>query len=134
MPVWNAESDAKLLLGVLAWLRDSKIKLDTEWLAKYMGEDCTACAINNHIVRIRRQVEGPTNENKTPEVTPKKAAAKTPSKRKAASTPGSARKKNKGKIMDSDGDVNISPVKKEKVKVEDEVKVESIESDWPNYA
>ncbi|CEL03132.1 hypothetical protein ASPCAL04289 [Aspergillus calidoustus] len=34
---WNSEADAKLFQGVLNLLRDSKIKLDYEYLAGFMG-------------------------------------------------------------------------------------------------
>ncbi|KAI9036117.1 uncharacterized protein KD926_002258 [Aspergillus affinis] len=123
MPMtWNADSDAKvtpppivfevltdveskiiqLFLGVLAQFKPLKMKLDYEALAKYMGSDCTPCAIENRLVRLRRQMES-VDFSTTPKTTP----SSTPRKRKAASTPKTPTKKNtgtgKGKAAEEDG-------------------------------
>ncbi|KAL3492793.1 hypothetical protein BJX62DRAFT_235950 [Aspergillus germanicus] len=61
---WNAEADAKLFQGVLNLLRDSKIKLDYEYLAGFMGPDCLPGAVQNRIVRLKRMAEkGANNED-----------------------------------------------------------------------
>ncbi|KAL2862316.1 uncharacterized protein BJX67DRAFT_366487 [Aspergillus lucknowensis] len=58
MPMtWNAEADAKLFLGVLNLLKDSKVKLDYDYLAKFMGSDCLPGAVQNRIVRLKRKAE-----------------------------------------------------------------------------
>ncbi|KAL4904996.1 hypothetical protein BDW74DRAFT_178562 [Aspergillus multicolor] len=57
---WNAESDARLFLGVLNQLRDAKLKLDNQKLAEFMGPDCLPGAIVNRIVRLRRMAEAET--------------------------------------------------------------------------
>ncbi|KAL2810716.1 hypothetical protein BJX63DRAFT_433956 [Aspergillus granulosus] len=74
---WNAEADAKLFLGVLNLLQDSKTKLDCEYLANFMGPglplptrlytnspnkmkcelDCLPGAIKNRIARLKRMAE-----------------------------------------------------------------------------
>ncbi|KAL2853576.1 hypothetical protein BJX68DRAFT_265043 [Aspergillus pseudodeflectus] len=61
---WNSEADAKLFQGVLNLLRDSKIKLDYEYLAGFMGPDCLPGAVQNRIIRLKRMAEkGPSNDD-----------------------------------------------------------------------
>ncbi|KAL3452070.1 hypothetical protein BJX65DRAFT_303783 [Aspergillus insuetus] len=61
---WTAEADAKLFQGVLNLLRDSKIKLDYDYLAGFMGPDCLPGAVQNRIVRLKRMAEkGANNED-----------------------------------------------------------------------
>ncbi|KAA8650974.1 hypothetical protein EYZ11_011064 [Aspergillus tanneri] len=91
MPMnWNSEADAKLFLGVLAQFDGSKPKLDFEKLAQYMGSDCTACAVQNRVVRLRRMVES-ADSSTTPTSTP----SSTPRKRKGAAAPKTPTKKSK---------------------------------------
>ncbi|PLN83895.1 hypothetical protein BDW42DRAFT_191886 [Aspergillus taichungensis] len=59
MPMnWNSDTDAKLLVGILMQLRSAGVKVNTQELAVFMGQGCMPCAIDNRIVRLRRQVEG----------------------------------------------------------------------------
>ncbi|KAL4872548.1 hypothetical protein BDV12DRAFT_193266 [Aspergillus spectabilis] len=53
--IWNAEADAKLLLGVLEQIKDAKIALDNKKLAEFMGPDCLPGAVVNRIVRLKRK-------------------------------------------------------------------------------
>ncbi|KAL3262874.1 hypothetical protein ABHI18_002307 [Aspergillus niger] len=85
---WTSEANAKLLVGVLEQMR-GRMKLDYERLATHMGTDCTACAIEQQIIKLRRQASNssPTKStagssgNKptstTPSTTPKKRQADT---------------------------------------------------------
>ncbi|KAL2831887.1 hypothetical protein BJY01DRAFT_254106 [Aspergillus pseudoustus] len=104
---WNAEADAKLFLGVLNLLKDSKTKLDCEYLAKFMGPDCLPGAVQNRIVRLKRMAEkggaaadgaGPGAENADEDAATADGQV-SPQKRKAGRPRGakaSAAKKVKG--------------------------------------
>ncbi|PLB47485.1 hypothetical protein P170DRAFT_476170 [Aspergillus steynii IBT 23096] len=145
--VWNADADAKvaplsfltsrcdltqtinkqLFLGVLAQFKPLRSKLDYEALAAYMGPDCTHCAIENRLVRLRRQVDSISLSSST---TPKTTPSATPRKRKAAAPPKTPTKKGKGKeknIMateeDSETEVEQKPAKVEILEDEVETKV-----------
>ncbi|PKY03413.1 hypothetical protein P168DRAFT_283156 [Aspergillus campestris IBT 28561] len=88
MPMnWNADTDAKLLVGILMQLRSAGVKVNTYELAVFMGPECTPSAIENRIVRLRRQVEGlpeTPEAGRTPQKTKRKDAhsePKTPTKK-----------------------------------------------------
>ncbi|RDW70905.1 uncharacterized protein DSM5745_08416 [Aspergillus mulundensis] len=93
---WNAESDARLFLGVLNQLRDAKLKLDNQKLAEFMGPDCLPGAIVNRIARLRRMAEaegggsanadGDVADNGDAETTPQVS----PQKRKGGRKPRAA--------------------------------------------
>ncbi|RAL01236.1 uncharacterized protein BO80DRAFT_444682 [Aspergillus ibericus CBS 121593] len=76
---WTAEANSKLFVGVLDQMR-GKLKLDYEALAAHMGSDCTACAVEQHIVKLKRQAnsfsagaaKGGSSNKSTPTGTPKK--------------------------------------------------------------
>ncbi|PWY61879.1 hypothetical protein BO83DRAFT_460451 [Aspergillus eucalypticola CBS 122712] len=83
---WTNEANAKLLVGVLEQMR-GKLKLDYERLATHMGSDCTACAIEQQIAKLKRQANNssPTKStagssgNESTSITP----SSTPKKRQA---------------------------------------------------
>ncbi|GKZ24669.1 hypothetical protein AbraIFM66951_011940 [Aspergillus brasiliensis] len=94
--IWSSEADAKLFVGVLNQLR-GKLKLDYQDLAMHMGGDCTPCAVEQRMIRLRRLATSATvasskgtsggSANSTPTTTPRKrkgdSAANTPAKKKA---------------------------------------------------
>ncbi|PYI02462.1 hypothetical protein BO78DRAFT_390210 [Aspergillus sclerotiicarbonarius CBS 121057] len=82
---WTAEANSKLFVGVLDQIR-GKLKLDYDALAVHMGSDCTACAVEQHIVKLKRQANnfstgsakgaaGGSSNKSTPTCTPKKRQA-----------------------------------------------------------
>ncbi|KAL4898068.1 hypothetical protein BDV59DRAFT_197022 [Aspergillus ambiguus] len=90
MPMnWNAEANEKLLFGILAQMRESHIKLDNKKLAEYMGNECTAVAVQLHLFRLRRQVQAVNSAENAP--------ATNPPKRKATGEPKTPTKKGKEK-------------------------------------
>ncbi|PWY68394.1 hypothetical protein BO70DRAFT_366062 [Aspergillus heteromorphus CBS 117.55] len=137
MPIqWTADADAKLFLGVLIQMR-GRVKLDYEDLAAHMGSDCTACAVEQRIVKLKKQVAGkagsPSNAS-TPATTPKKRAAgqstKTPTKKAKLDHAETSVSPQKGNVRVSGGS---APVGKSEVKAEtkaemaDGIKQEEIE-------
>ncbi|KAE8318150.1 hypothetical protein BDV41DRAFT_572153 [Aspergillus transmontanensis] len=85
MPItWTAEADAKLLLGFLYQCKDANFKLDYNKLAAYVGPDVTACAVVNHVIRLRKMIakEGGDSAASTPVTSP--AKSKSTPKRKGA--------------------------------------------------
>ncbi|RAH51458.1 uncharacterized protein BO95DRAFT_509981 [Aspergillus brunneoviolaceus CBS 621.78] len=101
MPVqWTSEADAKLFVGVLNQCH-GQLKLDCQKLAQHMGGDCTACAIEQRIAKLKRHAKalGSNSTDTTPITTPAKkngaatttaADAETPTKpkRKAGTVGG----------------------------------------------
>ncbi|PYH40503.1 uncharacterized protein BP01DRAFT_395839 [Aspergillus saccharolyticus JOP 1030-1] len=84
MPVqWTAEADAKLFVGVLNQCQ-GRLKLDSRKLADYMGGDCTACAVEQRMTRLKRLAKAVV----TPGVGAAAAAATSSAKRKAAVAAG----------------------------------------------
>ncbi|KAL2793935.1 hypothetical protein BJX66DRAFT_305116 [Aspergillus keveii] len=106
MMIWNAEANVKLLVGMLAQLRDQSVKLDYKKLAEHMGPECNAKSVMNQFTRLKKQAaeaaEG-MSENKqasggADDETPPAAKGAATKKRKAAGASGkgsSAKKKNK---------------------------------------
>ncbi|KAB2572280.1 hypothetical protein DBV05_g9059 [Lasiodiplodia theobromae] len=94
--IWNAEADAKLLLGILK-IYDVKISKSPklEELNAFMGPDCVGLAITNRITRLKKSVEGDGNGTNG-------AATTTPK------TPKSGKRKNGGDAQDGEE----SPTKK----------------------
>ncbi|KAJ0425660.1 hypothetical protein BJY00DRAFT_274684 [Aspergillus carlsbadensis] len=122
---WNPEADAKLFQGVLNLLRDSKIKLDCEYLAGFMGPDCLPGAVQNRIVRLKRMAEkGASNEDSTSasgENADEKAAG-AGSEDQAQASPA---KRKSGRTKGAKG----SPAKKVKGNAKVKAKVEEDEDD-----
>ncbi|KAE8140546.1 hypothetical protein BDV38DRAFT_280045 [Aspergillus pseudotamarii] len=76
MPItWTPEADAKLLLGFLEQCKDANFKPDYNKLAAHVGPDVTACAVANHIVRLRKMLakEARVSAASTPATSPTKS-------------------------------------------------------------
>ncbi|KAL4820887.1 hypothetical protein BDW67DRAFT_151477 [Aspergillus spinulosporus] len=59
MPMtWNAEADARLLLGILAQVKGY---LDYKALAAHMGPECSVEALRQHILKLRRDTGIPAS-------------------------------------------------------------------------
>ncbi|KAE8323826.1 hypothetical protein BDV39DRAFT_208492 [Aspergillus sergii] len=115
MPItWTAEADAKLLLGFLDQCKDANFKLDYNKLAAYVGPDVTACAVVNHVIRLRKMIakEGGDSAANTPVTSP--AKSKSTPKRKGAGivkTPSKIVKREIKREREMvDGDENMMPV------------------------
>ncbi|KAL4764386.1 uncharacterized protein BDW70DRAFT_157030 [Aspergillus foveolatus] len=68
MPMtWNAEAEARLLLGILAQVRGV---LDYKALAAHMGPECSVIALRQHISRLRRDAGIPASSPKKARVHP----------------------------------------------------------------
>ncbi|PYH65762.1 uncharacterized protein BO88DRAFT_418404 [Aspergillus vadensis CBS 113365] len=133
--IWSSEADAKLFVGVLNQLR-GKLKLDYQELAMHMGGDCTSCAVEQRMVRLRKQAAsaspaastgtGGGTANSTPTTTPRKRKGDglaTPAKKKtktvAAASVKSEVKKDDTTTVNEDG--------KAEIKVKPEIKNEPME-------
>ncbi|KAL1643137.1 hypothetical protein SLS58_005106 [Diplodia intermedia] len=102
MPMnWNAEADAKLLLGILK-IYDIKINKGPmlDELNAFMGPDCVGLAITNRITRLKKAAEADGIGTASGSVTP------------AAKTPKSGKRKNGNASGDSSQDNEESPTKK----------------------
>ncbi|KAE8354359.1 hypothetical protein BDV28DRAFT_147191 [Aspergillus coremiiformis] len=114
MPItWTQEADIQLLLGLLDQFKESNFKIDYKKLAEFMGRDVTACAVLNHIIKLRKKIEGDAAS----------AASPVASKRKSVAE-AKTRKKGKGKIFESgmeDGE-EVS-LKKRKIDSDEDVLV-----------
>ncbi|KAL4885105.1 hypothetical protein BJY04DRAFT_214984 [Aspergillus karnatakaensis] len=104
MPItWNAESEAKLLLGILDQVRGTSF--DYHALAAFMGPDVSAAAVKQRICKIRRErlptsSSGNAGDAQAP-------AYGSPKKRKQAGGPETPTKKGKAyACVLSDGDAN----------------------------
>ncbi|OJJ76647.1 hypothetical protein ASPBRDRAFT_39137 [Aspergillus brasiliensis CBS 101740] len=75
---WTNEANAKLFVGVLEQMR-GRIKLDYDRLASHMGSDCTACAIEQQILKLKRQANNPSPTKSTPANSNNKSTSTTPS-------------------------------------------------------
>ncbi|OJK03960.1 hypothetical protein ASPACDRAFT_57313 [Aspergillus aculeatus ATCC 16872] len=123
MPVqWTSEADAKLFVGVLNQCH-GQLKLDSQRLAQHMGGDCTACAIEQRIAKLKRHAKalGSNSTDTTPITTPAKkngaatttADAETPTKpKRKAGTGGRDHANGEGAAVPK------KAAKKAKVKVE----------------
>ncbi|BCS04227.1 uncharacterized protein AKAW2_80028A [Aspergillus luchuensis] len=133
--IWSSEADAKLFVGVLNQLR-GKLKLDYQELAMHMGGDCTSCAVEQRMIRLRKQAAsaspaactgtGGGTANTTPTTTPRKRKGDglaTPAKKKtknvAAGSAKSEVKKDDATTINEDG--------KAEIKVKPEIKNEPVE-------
>ncbi|RAH57701.1 hypothetical protein BO85DRAFT_488412 [Aspergillus piperis CBS 112811] len=133
--IWSSEADAKLFVGVLNQLR-GKLKLDYQELAMHMGGDCTSCAVEQRMIRLRKQAAsaspaastgtGGGTANTTPTTTPRKRKGDglaTPAKKKtknvAAGSAKSEVKKDDATTINEDG--------KAEIKVKPEIKNEPME-------
>ncbi|PYH34165.1 uncharacterized protein BO87DRAFT_386660 [Aspergillus neoniger CBS 115656] len=133
--IWSSEADAKLFVGVLNQLR-GKLKVDYQELATHMGGDCTSCAVEQRMIRLRKQAAsaspaastgtGGGTANTTPTTTPRKRKGDglaTPAKKKtktvAAASAKSEVKKDDATTVNEDG--------KAEIKVKPEIKNEPME-------
>ncbi|KAL3470837.1 hypothetical protein BJX99DRAFT_263859 [Aspergillus californicus] len=99
MPIsWNAEAEAKLLLGVLDQLPGAK--LDYKALAQFMGPDCSVPAVKQHVQKLRRTSGtsgSASQENAAGKVQP--SPASTPKKTKRAQSPATPMKRRNALIV-----------------------------------
>ncbi|GLA20990.1 hypothetical protein AnigIFM62618_009964 [Aspergillus niger] len=134
--IWSSEADAKLFVGVLNQLR-GKLKLDYQELAMHMGGDCTSCAVEQRMVRLRRMATaasmasssatgGGSSTNTTPNTTPRKrkgdSLATAPAKKTKTGGVASGRSEKKGPdtaLVKGNG--------KAEMKVESEIKDDPVE-------
>lgn len=131
----------QLFQGVLAQFKPLRSKLDYEALAAYMGPGmsstvdsvpgllqeltgigCTPCAIENRLVRLRRQVESVSFDSSTPKATP----SSTPRKRKPVATPSTPGKKAKGKAKQTVPEEDDSETEMEEEPMKIEIKDEDV--------
>ncbi|PYH79411.1 hypothetical protein BO82DRAFT_404264 [Aspergillus uvarum CBS 121591] len=129
MPMqWTSEADAKLFVGVLNQCH-GQLKLDTQKLAQHMGGDCTACAIEQRIAKLKRHAKSlgsTTSTDTTPITSPAKKNGATTAAADgvagAAETPSKAKRK-AGTWDHANGEGAAAPTKaakKGKVKVQEE--------------
>ncbi|PYI22326.1 hypothetical protein BO99DRAFT_429988 [Aspergillus violaceofuscus CBS 115571] len=129
MPMqWTSEADAKLFVGVLNQCH-GQLKLDTQKLAQHMGGDCTACAIEQRIAKLKRHAKalGSTSTDTTPFTSPAKKNGATATANGAAGgaeTPSKAKRKTANGGGDhANGEGAAAPkkaAKKVKVKVQED--------------
>ncbi|RAK82513.1 uncharacterized protein BO72DRAFT_523317 [Aspergillus fijiensis CBS 313.89] len=121
MPVqWTSEADAKLFVGVLNQCH-GQLKLDSQKLAQHMGGDCTACAIEQRIAKLKRHAKalGSNSTDTTPITTPaKKNGAATTTTADAETPTKPKRKAGTGGGDHANGAVPKKAAKKAKVKVQ----------------
>ncbi|KAL5050041.1 hypothetical protein BDW71DRAFT_141743 [Aspergillus fruticulosus] len=122
MPMtWNAEAEARLLLGILAQVKGAR--LDYKALAAHMGPECSVAALHQHIFKLRRDAGIPAS---SPERARVHSSGNTPVKSKrpaSAGTPISRAKRPYCFIDDDDEDEedlnkDVKPI----IKDEDEKK------------
>ncbi|KAL2860093.1 hypothetical protein BJX68DRAFT_261064 [Aspergillus pseudodeflectus] len=53
--IWSPEANVKLLVGMLAQLKDQSVKLDYKKLAEHMGPECTTRSITNQFTKLKKQ-------------------------------------------------------------------------------
>ncbi|PGH33826.1 hypothetical protein GX50_03395 [[Emmonsia] crescens] len=140
---WNAPTDAKLLRGILKYAKLGK--QGHKELAAYMGNGCTAIAIQKRIQRL--QGNGPKDASEaspppTPEQNEKAPSGKasTPTNRMATNgTPGSSpigTKKRKVPADDDDEDEDStygSPTKRLKPGKLGKIKLETVDARVDDY-
>ncbi|OJJ00450.1 hypothetical protein ASPVEDRAFT_39932 [Aspergillus versicolor CBS 583.65] len=94
---WNAEAEARLLMGILAQMQ----RLDYKALAAFMGSGCSVPALKNHICKLRREAGVPAGSSGKPR-TP---STRTPTKAgKAAADSPINQAKRQYHIVDDDDD------------------------------
>ncbi|PWY91691.1 hypothetical protein BO94DRAFT_583625 [Aspergillus sclerotioniger CBS 115572] len=116
---WTSDANARLFIGVLNQMR-GKVKLDYEFLADHMGSDCTPCAVEQHIIKLKRQANKlSTSSSKGAESSSNKSTpASTPKKRQADQTPMTPIKKVKKDGTSSAALMIVKEEMKPKVKTE----------------
>ncbi|KAE8388307.1 hypothetical protein BDV23DRAFT_185527 [Aspergillus alliaceus] len=116
MPIkWGEQADARLLVGIITL---HSFKLDHKALAEFMGQDCTASAIQHRVQRIKEMVRNssPTKDTAAatspgsathaeeedgdvaPDSTPTKPKRGRPAKRGTKSSGGPACKRVKAQV------------------------------------
>ncbi|KAL2816993.1 hypothetical protein BDW59DRAFT_166123 [Aspergillus cavernicola] len=109
-PTKQPLTHSQLFLGVLDQLKEQNIKLSYQKLAEYMGPECNRKAIDNQMVKLRKQAsQGPGNDHQStaPSVPSPSTPVAAPKKRRANTTPSkmvTPSKKVKQQQLDSDGD------------------------------
>ncbi|XRM42319.1 hypothetical protein ABZX51_005543 [Aspergillus tubingensis] len=133
--IWSSEADAKLFVGVLNQLR-GKLKLDYQELAMHMGGDCTSCAVEQRMIRLRKQAAsaypaastgtGGGTANSTPTTTPRKRkgdGVATPAKKKTKTVAAASAKSE----VNKDDATTVNEDGKAEIKVKREIKNEPVE-------
>ncbi|KAL4782550.1 hypothetical protein BJX76DRAFT_358815 [Aspergillus varians] len=126
MPMtWNAEANAKLLLGIMEQLKEMDVKLNYPKLAAYMGPECSNRAIDHQLLKLKKMASGDSKGQSTPGTpgTPAKSTtpAGTPRKRRAPA--GVKSTPSKKKKTEEAGDENEGEMEERLVKeVRDELK------------
>ncbi|KAL4773823.1 hypothetical protein BDW60DRAFT_184667 [Aspergillus nidulans var. acristatus] len=122
MPMtWNAEAEARLLLGILAQVRGA---LDYKALAAHMGPECSVMALRQHIFRLRRDAGIPASSPRKARVHPSEYTPKGSKQAASAGTPVSRVKRPYCFIDDDDEDKDSEKDVKPIIKDEDEKKNE----------
>ncbi|GLB02160.1 hypothetical protein AtubIFM57258_003501 [Aspergillus tubingensis] len=134
--IWSSEADAKLFVGVLNQLR-GKLKLDYQELAMHMGGDCTSCAVEQRMIRLRKQAAsaspaastgtggGAASANSTPTKPPRKRKGDglaTPAKKKTKTVAAAS-----AKLQVKDDTTTVNEEGKAETKVKPEIKNEPVE-------
>ncbi|KAL3434456.1 hypothetical protein BDV09DRAFT_169839 [Aspergillus tetrazonus] len=121
MPMtWNAEAEARLLLGILAQVRGV---LDYKALATHMGPECSVIALRQHICKLRRDAGIPASSPKKARVHHSEYTAKV-SKQTASAGTSISRVKRPYCFIDhddeekEDSEKDVKPI----IKYEDEKK------------
>ncbi|KAJ5297830.1 hypothetical protein PENANT_c012G00924 [Penicillium antarcticum] len=126
---WTAESDNKILLGILSHLKDTNIRLDMDKIAAFVGPDVTTNALSCRIGRLKKLAEGSFVGNgdfTTPTTSPqkRKGTPRTPAKKKQKNIPDERSNSVKTSLADQPRVViNLenkkhTPVKAEQAKTE----------------
>ncbi|KAL2868249.1 uncharacterized protein BJX67DRAFT_50307 [Aspergillus lucknowensis] len=136
MPMsWTSEAEARLLLGVLAQFKGTK--LDYKALAAFMGPGCTVPAIKQHICKLRREAAtaGPSLEKSAGVLSPPLSDS-SPKKTKRARSLETPIKgvKSTACISDDAGGYEVDGKHGKLVKEEDETKMSFLlstsQTDW----
>ncbi|KAL4743419.1 hypothetical protein BDV11DRAFT_178245 [Aspergillus similis] len=128
MPMtWNAEAEARLLIGILAQLKGS---LDYRALADHMGPECSVMALRHRIFKLRRDAGIPASSPRKARVHPSGNTPKVSKLPASAETPISRAKRPYCFIDDDDegkedSEKDVKPI----IKDEDEKKNDEEEKD-----
>ncbi|KAL4970079.1 uncharacterized protein BDV14DRAFT_195614 [Aspergillus stella-maris] len=116
MPMtWNSEAEAKLLIGIIAQTKGTR--LDYKELATYMGPDCSVSALHQHIFKLRRDAGIPPSSPEKSNGVQRSPASKSktspsmPKKPKRAASPGSPPSRAKKQVCTVDDEDNEEDVK-----------------------
>ncbi|KAL6235761.1 hypothetical protein BDW75DRAFT_239856 [Aspergillus navahoensis] len=119
MPMtWNAEAEARLLLGILAQVKG--VRLDYKALAAHMGPACSVAALHQHIFKLRRDAGIPASSPERDRVHPPGNTRKKSKRPASAQTPISRAKRPYCFIDDDDEDKedsgkDVKPIIKDEV-------------------